>query len=48
MDERAFNAIMEVVCDNCYWYRTEEDHERLEERCAVCPVERILKEVGGG
>ena len=47
MNEQAFEAIMEAVCDRCHWPYVETDQDALDKRCAVCPVERLLKEVGG-
>ena len=45
MDEKAVETVMAAVCDICHWPYVETNQEILEERCAVCPVERILKEM---
>ncbi|MBQ7346055.1 MAG: hypothetical protein IJW45_08360 [Oscillospiraceae bacterium] len=46
MDEKTIETVMEAVCELCHWPYVETDQEQLEERCAACPVERCLKEVG--
>lgn len=45
MDDKTIETVMEAVCELCHWPFVE-DQEGLEERCAACPVERCLKEVG--
>lgn len=47
MTEQEFEAIMEVVCDVCHWTYVVTDQEALDKRCAACPIEWLLKEVGG-
>ena len=47
MDTEVIETIMDAVCGLCHWPYIETDQEVLDERCAACPVERLLKEVGG-
>lgn len=47
MTEQEFEAIMEAVCSLCHYPYVETNQEALDVRCDACPVERLLKEVGG-
>lgn len=47
MNKQAFEAIMEAVCGICHFPYVETDQEDLDDRCAACPIEQLLKEVGG-
>lgn len=47
MGTEIIESIMEAVCSICHFPYVETDQEALDERCAACPVERVLKEVGG-
>lgn len=48
MGTEIIETIMEAVCDVCHWPYVATDQEALDKRCAACPIERLLKEVGGG
>ena len=48
MDDKAIEIVMEAVCSLCHHPYVETEQEALDDRCAACPVERLLKEVGGG
>lgn len=45
MDAATYENIMTAVCDLCHYPYVETDQEALEERCEVCPVEKLLKEL---
>lgn len=47
MTEQTFESIMETVCSICHHPYVETEQDALDDRCAACPVERLLKEVGG-
>lgn len=47
MGTEIIEAIMEAVCGICHFPYAETDQESLDDRCTACPVERLLKEVGG-
>lgn len=47
MDVKIIETVMTAVCELCHWPYAETDQDALDARCAVCPVERMLKEVGG-
>ena len=47
MNEQTFECVMEAVCSICHFPYVEMGQEALDDRCAACPIERLLKEVGG-
>lgn len=47
MDDKAIETIMEAVCGICHFPYVATDQEVLDGHCAACPIEQLLKEVGG-
>ena len=39
--------IMEQICELCPWPYVETDQERMDDRCAACPIEEHLRRLAG-
>ena len=48
MNEQAFEAIMEAVCDRCHWTYVATDQEEMDTLCENCPAEKKIRAVMEG
>lgn len=48
MNEQAFEAVMEAVCDRCHWPYVMTDQDALDSVCENCPAEKKIRAVMEG
>lgn len=41
--DEIMEGVMEEACQLCHWPYIENNQEEMDDRCAKCPVERLLK-----